>query len=322
MKQLIDDLKKRGYSISLHSDSTRESWDNKVYGAIDVSFYFSFDQIFYELEKFQGDRNNYLVFIAEKNRHFFVFKSFFVDGEIIFSPPRFSSGFDYVEGLQVGKIFSKKIILDDYKSFSLIKLPLTNSLENIFKYDLLNGKKLFQQQEMYTALELSLDEIWKSLRKSYRSIINKEKKKSIVEGICSKEDWKECKNLHIEVSGRQTRSDRTWDIQWDMINAKTAKVFFIREEDKIIGFSLFYRSKDLVTYAVGAYDRSLFASRPISHILIWSAIEFFKQKHVKYLYLGDLIMMGVEEDSKLKSINHFKQGFANYHCINFSSNLN
>ena len=57
--------------------------------------------------------------------------------------------------------------------------------------------------EFAVNLEDEIDDIWRSLRKSYKSLINKNNKIFTVNNFCTNETWELCKKLHYECSGKK-----------------------------------------------------------------------------------------------------------------------
>ncbi|MDA9262622.1 GNAT family N-acetyltransferase [bacterium] len=317
MNHFIEEIKKRGYTPYYHTLVPAIEWNQMINQCLDVSFYFSSEMINYEIEKYKSSSDAYEAVIFQRKEMFFLFKIYFTENINYVFPIRFSDNFEYVQGLQITKLYSKYLKSISY-NIIFNKLPFTNPLQEAFNLDFLIGKNAHPTLELFTDLRLPLKSIWQTIRTSYKSIINKSKNDFMVENNCSPETWKECKRLHKKVSERQTRSDATWDIQFEMVKTGLAKVFYVCKGDEIIGFSLFYISNKIITYAVGAYDRNLFKDFPISHILIWNAIEFFKEKQFDFLYLGDEQFQSIKPDKKLDNINHFKKGFANYYINTFS----
>ena len=165
--------------------------------------------------------------------------------------------------------------------------------------------------EMYIDLQYSVEELWSVLRKSYRSLINFGRKNLNIESEFNEDLWSECKIFHQKVAGRITRNDETWAIQKTMIEKNRAKVFYIREEGKLLGFALFSIAKNTVSYGIGVFDRSKFDKISISHIILWHAIEYFKFKGFNTIYLGEYAPEKYINNQKLSNINHFKFGFYN-----------
>lgn len=187
------------------------------------------------------------------------------------------------------------------------------------------GGKAYVVNECFVDLGLSMPVIMQSFRKRYRSFINYGNKnfEIKIKKYMSKEHLIDLKNMHIEVAGRQTRSDETWNIQLDAINAGDILAAEIYDSNKMIGYGLFYLSKDECYYGVGVFDRTLF-DMPISHFLQSEIIKYLKNNtSVKYYYIGQRMYEGDyrKPTEKELSISYFKEGFATNSEINIETIL-
>jgi hypothetical protein len=169
---------------------------------------------------------------------------------------------------------------------------------------------------MYVDLILSENELWKSLRKSYRSLINSSQKQIVFKDEIDENDFLLCKKFHHKIARKKTRNDETWKLQFKSIRMGESKIFMTFDNNKnLLGFSLFQIGDNTVSYSVGVYDRNKFKSLAISHALIWKSILYFKESH-RQLYLGNSPYKKEIFDKKLQDINHFKMGF----CSKIKSN--
>ena len=156
------------------------------------------------------------------------------------------------------------------------------------------------------------EEIRKGLRSSYKALINKgqrELQTQVDFGLeASLATMKAAQEFHFSVSGRRTRSDRTWEIQHELIVAK--KAFHVRSSvDGVLAASsyVFTDGKDAY-YGSGVYDRELMhQGRPLSHWNVYKAIMVAKELGVKRFILGEV---GPDfTDKKNEDIAMFKRGF-------------
>ena len=176
------------------------------------------------------------------------------------------------------------------------------------------AKKDFLIYQLAIDLNQDIEEIRLNFRKSYKPLVNKALKEWNVE-VCDKTDdssFEEFKTLHFEVSGRQTRSDETWEIQKQQLNDKEAFLITVRDKEILIGAGLFNYSKYFGMYSVGAYKRELF-HKPIGHAVQMKAIERLKELGCRTYYLGKRAtsLYASPSTEKETSISHFKEGFAN-----------
>lgn len=154
-------------------------------------------------------------------------------------------------------------------------------------------------------------DFYKNLRKSYKSLINWGKNNMDVIHINkdnqSKEEFRLFKEFHYKISGRRTRSDESWDIQYDMIKDGLAELILARHNNALVGGSLFSDYGDTSIYFTGVYERDLFQFG-ISHFLLYSGIcrSFERGNTSKFSngYFDTDI-----EDPKWYNIQFFKKGF-------------
>ena len=182
------------------------------------------------------------------------------------------------------------------------------------EFSLKKGDKAFLMDDGYINLKISLDEIDKLYRK--RKLLSEIKKASNLWTISIKKkldysEWNNFKQLHISVSGKQTRSDKTWDSQYNDINNQKAFAIFLYDKSRLIGGTMYRYTKTNAVYAIGAYDRNLFP-KPISHLSHYQAIGELKKKKVNWLRMGDIPRHNDygEPSKKEISIGFFKKKFA------------
>ena len=169
---------------------------------------------------------------------------------------------------------------------------LFSELDN--KYCKAYGKEReFKSGEFYV-IDLTKDNLKKSLRKSYKSLVNRQ------EGVIFSPFIYQLKELHLKAAGRKTRSDETWDIQQEMIDAGEAFVVELYKDGTLISAALFMTNQYCCYYAVAA---SLVGVN--SHPVIWAAIEYCKAEGLERFELGEKL----EGTEKERNISKFKAGF-------------
>ena len=114
-------------------------------------------------------------------------------------------------------------------------------------------------------------------------------------------------NFHREVSGRITRTDKTWDIQYRMICRGEAFALLAYFEGKIVSATFIMHSQVEAYYGVGVYDRKLMGEgKPLTHGVLYKAIEICKSKGMKTFILGETnTFSSIKEENIVK----FKTGF-------------
>lgn len=176
--------------------------------------------------------------------------------------------------------------------------------------------------ELFIDLQPSISNIRQSFRKSYKSLINKGFEifdVDVVDRIkVTPLIWQEFKSLHLEVAGRKTRTDSSWECQYGMIQSESAFLVTARDRTtaRLIGAGFFQHSRDEGLYSVAAYDRSLF-DKPIGHAVQQLAIERMKSLGIKWYRIGD---RRYEQEmpppsAKEIAISEFKHGFASHEFI-------
>ena len=172
------------------------------------------------------------------------------------------------------------------------------------------SNKLIYEQ----VIDLSIEDgdIWNLTRKSYRGLINKFKKNYKV-NVLKKSDikiWRQFQKFHMFVAKKKTRKQITWDNQLKSLKNRSAYFFYIRDNNKkLIAGSLFDCTKDEAYYSVGVYDGNL-KHLPLTHLILYESIDFFKKKNLKNINLGEVIYKSKNIDKKILNIQSFKSGFA------------
>ncbi len=125
--------------------------------------------------------------------------------------------------------------------------------------------------------------------------------------------------LHYRVSGRETRSQKTWDIQKKIVregNDRIGRSFIVQIKDKntkeLAGAALFDTTLQSGLYCVAAYDRARF-SQPVGHIVQAVAMEKMRELGIRWYEIGERTYPGDNgADEKTVNIGHYKEGFATH----------
>lgn len=173
--------------------------------------------------------------------------------------------------------------------------------------------------ECFVDLSLKESEILAKMRRTNKYSIEKSAhlwKNEIITRHTGTEKIAECfekfQKLHTEVSGRETRSRTTWDIQCNGVsNQNDFVVMLYNEMEELIGASLFSTTGSAGVYSVGAYRRELF-DKPVAHVSQWLAIKYMQELGIRWYYIGKRPYPGSWDHPNEKeiSISHFKEGFA------------
>lgn len=164
--------------------------------------------------------------------------------------------------------------------------------------------------------DLTLDETsyHGRLRKSYKALINTARKHwtAHIDAVGNLLAFRRFEALHLEVAGRRTRSEESWNRQFDAIVADEAFAVYLTDPaGSLVGASLFNQSRDEALYAIGVYDRKLF-DKPLAHLSLYEAIAHARQRGRQRLILGDRPYPGdlAPPTEKELQIGFFKEGFA------------
>ena len=198
-----------------------------------------------------------------------------------------------------------------------LTVPVTNTnkfISNWHNVNLNYYPDIKLNYQIYTDLSLGYENLKSLYRKSYKSLINKTKKKFVVK-ILDPNDFKkyiEFKNLHKRISGRQTRSDESWELHFNAIQNSKSYLFYIENKTKIIGGSIIDCTKKEAIYGVGVFDRDFFKNYSLSHLIQDEIIKFLCKKKFKFYNLGEYNPSDHKLDKKLNDISKFKMGFKTY----------
>ena len=178
------------------------------------------------------------------------------------------------------------------------------------------GARAHVGHELMLDLSPPLEDIRRSLRKSYRPLISQGERLWRIQCLeqVGDEAWQQFRQLHRRAAGRQTRSDASWQCQREQVNQGAAFLVCLHDADeRMVGAGLFTLSRDEAVYAVGAYDRDLF-DRPLGHVVQFRAIQRMKELGLSWYRIGDRPYCGdpVPAEDKELRIAEFKQGFASH----------
>lgn len=289
-------------------------WDEEINRFDEISLQFISDTIFYDLEYFEIDFEASIVCLVKEENEICALKLYAGKNNAIYAQVYFGNAFDINLGKRVIKCIMSVFQSGKFKVKSL-RMPYSNTLINLYTIQLSFFDKIKPSIEMYVDLSKSKEELWKNIRKSYKSLINKGEREFEIQSKFNSEIWEKCKLFHLRVAGKKTRSDQTWEIQKNLIEKGKAKLLYIIDDDELLGFTLITLGKTICSYSIGVYDRNKFSKLSISHILIWNAILYLRNSNFKLLHLGTYSPEEHLNDQKLYNINQFKMGFSN-HLIN------
>jgi FemAB family protein len=170
--------------------------------------------------------------------------------------------------------------------------------------------------ELYVDLTLSIGDLRKSIRKSYKPLVSsglKDWDVTVLDHYCEK-TWNRFRELHKSVSGRVTRPIETWNMQHNAIESGDAFLVYVSGRDgEMVGGGLFDMSGNEANYSVATYKKSL-SDQPLGHLVQYHALLTLKDKGRSRYYIGSRFyredLPGVTE--KQVNISSFKAGFSTF----------
>lgn len=195
----------------------------------------------------------------------------------------------------------------------VIKDNLPNGNQSIL------GEILFNQRfKSRLTFEMSIDfadfhqdKFHASLRKSYKSLISWGKRElktiHINQDNLDYDYFQQFKAFHHKISGRQTRSDLSWKLQYKMIEEGVGELVLAKYSDQIIAGSLFADYADTSIYFTGVYERDLFEFG-VSHFLVYEGISSAYRRNFTSMFSLGYFDTDIE-DPKWYNIQFFKKGF-------------
>jgi len=234
------------------------------------------------------------------------------------SSPIFADNLQSKEKKEVEKICFSKIneLAAIHKvgkiMFEIDFFPKKDTFNYLVKYDYIDSSINTNIVNLNTKIE----ELWRKLRKSYRSIIKSNQKKYKIFIMNSQNADKRIheiyRELHHKAAGRRTRNQTTFDIEYQMLQNNNASLICLMKDDVYITMSYFYHNGKSVYYGSSADDPLLTNNISYEHSIIWAAIEYFKREGFQWFELGwqHFSWQLFDHPSKKEiDISFFKRGF-------------
>jgi hypothetical protein len=208
-------------------------------------------------------------------------------------------------------------LIEEYPNSSIFfrDFLVNGKLSFLSHYLLENGGETAPEFTRIIDLTESKVDLHRQVTKSNRNQIKWGEKNLAIQVLDSaticRDDMIQFQTLHIHAAGRQTRSQETWEKQYEMVCAEEAFVVFGKLEDELVTAALFSYSPDYSYYGVSASKRELF-DKPLSHAILWRGIlhsqllgcRSFEMGNVLYPNQGDIL-----PSKKELGISTFKRGF-------------
>lgn len=242
--------------------------------------------------------------------------------------------FTYVGGFQEGPLlrvdleakFRKKVEAACYAKIDELArqrgvakaMVLLDPLAEDYRYNVLTEYGYLDASVCTAIVDLALDEkrLWADVRKSFKSLVHRGKEKFGITAM----DWRSAsfevheayRRMHRKAAGRATRPQETFDLQFEMLKDDHAMLLRLREGDRDVGFSYFFHSHGGIFYASAADDPDYASEVPLQHVVIWSAMEYYRARPMRRFELGCQQFGPQVFDQPSKKdmdISFFKRGF-------------
>jgi hypothetical protein len=238
---------------------------------------------------------------------------------------------------QIGSAFSdlKNQFLKIIDVFPKIRVIYTDYLTNasISKFSLFLLELGGTPHPYFTQIiNLRLDEkdLWADTRVSYRSLINwgmREMQPQVFDkSNIELTHIHKLRDLHIKAAGRSTRSDKTWDLQFEWVKSGHAFLVLGHLGEVCVSGALFLTTNKCAYYGVSASDRDM-ANKSLAHAVLWKGVLHAKSIDCETIETGAQIFTDEQEtylteqiptsrstdhgpgNLKHRNISMFKRGF-------------
>jgi len=222
-----------------------------------------------------------------------------------------------IKGANKVAINQIKMLMEQYNASVKYQEYASPALSEFGRFLLKNNYSISTTFQQKINLTCSIDSILSAIRKIFRANIRWGEEnlsvKLIDKNTIVKGDILDFMQLHINASGKKTRSDESWHIQEQMIFAGEAFALYGYLDSKLVTAGFFPMSKTECYYGVGASERALF-DKSLAHVIIWKAINHAKEIRCNRFDFGEsnfakVMTNGTLPTQKELSIAHFKQGF-------------
>lgn len=228
------------------------------------------------------------------------------------------------ERTKIAKIFYKEITkaVSDYKISHIIYRSI-GDLNDPLGHCLLNmgacASPFFTQK---IDLTQEKSELWSAIRETYKRHIRWGEKHLNIQIIDSTnsqslDKFNEYRNLHRIASGRQTRSDKSWELHYEMLRVGEAFLVMGTLDGRPVTGCVFRVGYGACYYGSGASDRSLF-DKPLNHAVMWTGITHAQELKLTSFEVGEVVYPKLNRlervgdrlpTDKEVSIGYYKKGF-------------
>jgi hypothetical protein len=155
-------------------------------------------------------------------------------------------------------------------------------------------------------------QLWRDLRKSYRSLINWGRNNLSMRFVNAENPdisvMKSFQEFHLRTAGRATRPQETWDAMFEwIVSGKGEAILGYLGDGSLVAATMVLDTEDAAVYTSGVYDRDRFDS-PIAHWPLYLSMERAAARGNRLYDIGEIPVFG-EASQKEYSIGYFKRGF-------------
>jgi hypothetical protein len=287
---------------------------SKLYSSINNNWSNTDSYIEYNKEYFNNNFEDQSLVVFMNNEFYIAMISFSNDNILSYfgEPLYIIDSNEYSANLNLAyNVFYKKLssIKKDH-GFNKVYLYENTKIISKFSDSIITNSHNYQ---MYIDLSQSEELIKMNIRKSFKSLINWGNKNLQIDLIDSRNldkiKFNSFRDFHAKVSGRKTRSDKTWELQYNAIINNEAYLTIGNLNGLLVSGAYIVHGTGIACYGVAVNDRELMAEKlPIGHSILFNSIIQAKKKGLNKFVVGDYSYV---EDEKINAITKYKKGFVN-----------
>jgi hypothetical protein len=131
----------------------------------------------------------------------------------------------------------------------------------------------------------------------------------------SEELFEQFRQFHIEVAGRETRSKRSWDIQYEMLKEGETSLVLCYLDERLVSGAMCMNGLEVGYYGIAINNREMMAEKtPLGHWPVIASAQLAKKQGLKKYTMCEVnhTIYGnyINDEEKWKQIELFKSGFA------------
>ena len=200
-----------------------------------------------------------------------------------------------------------------HAKYWLIQEPIGESASPVGEFLLSEGAAPSVVPQAVVDLSLSTDEIYRHVRKSYRSLINWGRKNISLSYVNDETtdgvEFDAFQAFHHQVAGKVTRSQESWDVMYEHVCRGNGELSLGRLDDgSLVSAVLLMQGRTDVVYSSGVFDRTKF-DKPLAHWPVYNALVRAKERGKVICTLGP-VPSGANATKTELDIAQFKRGLA------------